>query len=120
MGSMWSLASSQGRTPFAEHTIDRRNAMTILEDPAPAEYGPIFAFYRGDGKVRGRNQHEAPCTFWAFQLRDGHVIVLTKVRDFGNPWLFDVNAVESVIGTATVWSVSMRDRPFRNGLPPAP
>jgi hypothetical protein len=73
--------------------------MTTTDDPVAAEYGLVFASYRGQGTLRGKNQVEARCTFSAFQLRDGKVVVLTKVSDFENPWLSDVNAVESLEGT---------------------
>lgn len=73
--------------------------MTIVSDPVANEYGPVFAAYRGHGKLRGKNEDEAPCTFSAFQLRDGKVIVLTKVTNFENHWVSTINAVDSLTGT---------------------
>ncbi|MGH9460943.1 MAG: hypothetical protein ACRD1X_06970 [Vicinamibacteria bacterium] len=66
---------------------------------AANEYGAVFASYCGLGRLRGKNGQDAPCSFSAFQLRDGNVIVLWKVLDPDIFWVSDLNATQSLTGT---------------------
>ena len=63
------------------------------------EYGAVFAAYQGSGTLRHKGGGEDPCTFSAFQLRDGH-IVLSLNLELANPArYFEGTTLETIAGT---------------------
>jgi hypothetical protein len=82
------------------------------------EYGGVLAEYSCTGTVRWKHRAATSCTFQAFQLRDGQVIVLCKMTDVG---LTTFDTVEALTGTThdgrTVTTSGLFET---NYLPPLP
>jgi hypothetical protein len=65
------------------------------------EYGALFASYEGSGSLKLKEGGEVPCTFRAFQLRDGHVMLAGKIEPDVPGVYFGLNAAEAIVGTTT-------------------
>lgn len=65
------------------------------------EYGALFASYEGSGSLKLKGGREVPCTFRAFQLRDGQVILVGKVDPSVPEAYFGIIRAEAMVGTTT-------------------
>lgn len=93
-------------------------AYSMKSDSRLNEYGAVLAEYEGRGTLRQGDSADTQCTFRAFQLRDGYVVVLCEAPDAGLSWLLSSARAMGLTGTTVDgWPVTAKGLCETNYLP---